>query len=149
MQLLNCPLEGCRVHCNVIFARAETPFCWRTWCQGIFSVFGIAHRGHSQSNPTNKVCVDTEFLLSDISGNKELTFCSVCCSDYPKKIRSCPKGEFSFSENALTPLRMCTAAFPTSCSFALGGERTEPQKHPKPRGCETGQEIVLFCRINS
>lgn len=104
MQLLTGPLEGRRAPCNVIFACAETPFCWRTCCQEYSLYFGIARKGHSQSNPTNKVCVDTEFLLSDISGNKELTFYMSIALTTQRNLGVALKGELSFSENALTLL---------------------------------------------
>lgn len=39
---------------------------------------------------------------------------------------------------------MCMAAFPPAAALLCEGKRTEPQKHPEPQGCETGQEIVLF-----
>lgn len=46
IQLLNCPLGGCRARCVVKGAYSERMFCWRAWCQG--NIMGILSREYYQ-----------------------------------------------------------------------------------------------------
>lgn len=111
---------------------AGEPGARSTLCTGI----GV-RASHSQSHQIKRVMIVSQSFRTIIR--------SVCCLQGKPGVVL--EAEFTFRERA--PNNAVSAASPTSCRFALVGERTEAQKHPEPWDCETGQEIGLFCRINS
>ena len=132
-----CPLEGCRACCPVTFSCAVTPFCWTTWCQGLFSVLW-----HGTWRPLNSRTQQINYLLTlsfcfpiYLVTNNSLSVAFIAHTTQ-RKVGVALKGEFSVSEDALTPLRMCTAAFPTSCSFALGGKKDRTSETSRTTGLQ-------------
>lgn len=122
--------------CSVMssFLVPKTPFCGEPGAREYALYFDIVCRGHPQSNPTNKICADIEFLLSDISGNRN--YLSLVLLWLPRENSELPQKEslpfqkmlwHFLPEWGCVQLGLCTAAFPTSCSFALREGRTEPQ----------------------
>lgn len=145
--------------CSVMssFLVPKTPFCGESGAREYALYFGIVCRGHPQSNPTNKICADIEFLLSNISGNRNyLSLVSIALTTQ-RKLGVASKGEFAFSENALAfsaRMEVCAARTVYSCfphQLQLCSERGKDRtsEHPEPWGCEIGQEIILFCRNNN